>query len=116
MGPGITATDATAAAAATGEEGTVAAGLEWTTDLIRNAMVIAGTATDPADPAVRTEHDSLEAAATAAADMTATITAVAAEAAAEGGQGPNGSSIPIKDPGFSTQYRADLQPSFFSTH
>jgi hypothetical protein len=48
--------------------------------------------------------------------MTATITAVAAEAAAEGGRGPNGSSIPIKDPGFSTQYRADLQPSFFSTH
>ncbi len=91
----------------------MAAGPEWTTDLIRNAMVIAGTATDPA---VRTEHDSPEAAATAAADMTATITAVAAEAAAEGGRGPNGPSIPIKDPGFSTRYRADLQPSFFSTH
>jgi hypothetical protein len=98
------ATDATAAAAATGEEGTAAAGPEWTTDRIRNAMVIAGTTTDPADPAVRMEHDSPEAAATAAADMTATITAVAAEAAAEGGRGPNGPLIPIKDPGFSTRY------------
>ncbi len=94
-------------------EGTVAAGPEWTTEPIRNAMVIAGTATDPADPAVRMEHDSPEAAATAAADMTATITAVVAETAAGGGRGPNGPSIPIKDPGFSTRYRADLHPSFF---
>ncbi len=41
--------------AATEEEGTVAAGPDWTTDSIRNATATTGTA---ADPAVRTEQDS----------------------------------------------------------
>jgi hypothetical protein len=97
MGPGTTATEATAAAAATEEEGTMVAGPEWTTDPIKNATATTGTA---ADPAVRMEQDSREVAATAAADTTAITTAVAAVAAAEGVGGPN---IPTKEPGSSTR-------------
>ncbi len=96
---------ATAVVAATAEEVTAAAGPDWTTNSIRNAMATTGTA---ADPAVRTEQDSREVAVTAAADTTATNTAVAATAAAAGGGGPNGPLTPTKDQGSSTRSLVDI--------